>query len=172
MLKDYLEGGAHSLFLPDLPHYPAQAMAMLEQNATEHANQSLGFVGSSLGGYYATWLAEKFNAPAVLINPAVQPYHLLGQGLGENQNYHTGETYQLTQTHLDQLLALEVDVMQHPEKLLLLTQTGDEVLDYRAGVVRYQGAEQVVIEGGDHGFSNYADYLPQTVQFLERHQTA
>lgn len=172
LLKEYLADTPHQLFLPDLPHYPAPAMAILDEYVRRHRDQSLGFVGSSLGGYYATWLAERYRAPAVLINPAVRPYELLRPGMGMHENYHTGEIFELTAAHLRQLHDLELDELKHPENILLLTQTGDEVLDYRLGVERYRGSQQIVIEGGDHGFSDYADYLDQTVRFLEAHQTS
>lgn len=169
LLKKHLADGPHTLFLPDLPHFPQQAIEILDRHASQHCDQALGFVGSSLGGYYATWLADRYDAPAVLINPAVKPYELLRQGLGENRNYHTGEVYELTESHLQQLLALELDKIGQPEKLLLLTCSGDEVLDYRDGVARYQGAKQQIVNGGDHGFSEYAQFLPLTVKFLEEH---
>lgn len=171
LLKNHLQSTEHTLFLPDLPHEPAAARRLLVDYAGDLNHRPIGFVGSSLGGYYATWLAETFQAPAVVINPAIRPYELLRAGLGENRNFHTGEIYHLTENHLDQLRDLEIEQpLSYPERFLLLTMTGDEVLDYRDGVARYAGAEQVVIEGGDHGFSTYAEYLQQTVTFLETHQ--
>ena len=148
---------------PALPHRPAQAMALVEDWL--HAQtQAVTFIGSSLGGYYATYLAEAHASRAVLINPAVRPYDLLGPLLGPQQNLYTGERYELTPQHLVELRALEVEAL-HPERYLLLAETGDEMLDYRAAVERYAGARQIVLEGGDHSFSRFAEYIDTILQF-------
>jgi predicted esterase YcpF (UPF0227 family) len=97
-------------------------------------------VGSSLGGYYATWLAEKRGVSAVLVNPAVRPYELLRPALGVQKNLHTGKEYEFTERHLAELAALEVPAITRPERYLLMVETGDEVLDYTQAVARYRGA--------------------------------
>jgi hypothetical protein len=122
-------------------------------------------VGSSLGGFYATWLAERHGLKAVLVNPAVRPYEGLRELLGPQQNLHSGERYELTQAHLDELRDMEVAAITRPERYLLLVRTGDEVLDYRQAVERYRGCRQRVIEGGDHGFSDFGDYLDALLEF-------
>lgn len=149
---------------PALPHRPAQAMALVEAWLKEHAARTVTFVGSSLGGYYATHLAETHDARAVLINPAVRPYELLGLLLGPQQNLYTGERYELTPEHMAELRALEVETV-HPERYLLLAETGDEMLDYRSAVARYAGARQIVLQGGDHGFRRFGDYIETILHF-------
>jgi len=139
-------------------------MALVEAWLREHRPDPVTFVGSSLGGYYATHLAERHEARAVLINPAVRPYDLFAGLLGPQQNLYTGERYELTPQHIDELRALEVDTI-HPERYLLLVETGDEVLDYRSAVERYAGARQIVLEGGDHGFSRFGDCIDTILQF-------
>lgn len=148
---------------PDLPHRPAQAIALLEDLILQ-APDKPALVGSSLGGYYATYLAERHDLQAVLINPAVAPYRLLTPLLGPQQNFYTGETYELTEQHMLELQELEI-VHLHPERYLLLVQTGDELLDYREAVARYTGAEQRVIPGGDHGFQYFEQYLAVILEF-------
>jgi predicted esterase YcpF (UPF0227 family) len=159
--------GRRSEFVcPDLPHRPAQAIAALEDLVAGDAGEC-ALLGSSLGGYYATWLAERHRARAmrvVLVNPAVRPYKLLAQALGPQTNLYTGERYELTAEHLDELRALEVDAVT-PERYLLITRTGDEVLDYRDAVDKYWGCEQLVIEGGDHGFGDFERYLDRALAF-------
>lgn len=150
---------------PDLPHHPAQAMALVESLLAQIPSKPT-LVGSSLGGYYATYLAERHDLRAVLINPAVAPYRLLAPLLGPQRNYYTGETYELTEQHLAELQALEVETL-HPEHYFLLVQTGDELLDYRAAVARYAGAKQCVIPGGDHGFQQFENYLDEILAFAE-----
>jgi len=147
---------------PALPHGPAQAAALLDALATRHPHAAL--VGSSLGGYYATYLAEKHGLKAVLLNPVVRPYELLAPHVGRQKNLHTGEEYDFTTQHVAELRSLEVDRIS-PERYLLIAATGDEVLDYRAAVARYQGCRQIVIEGGDHGLSDFGNYGDAVIEF-------
>jgi predicted esterase YcpF (UPF0227 family) len=97
----------------------------------------------------------------------VQPYGLLADYLGPQKNLYTGEAYELTPQHIDELRALEVETVT-PSRYLLITATGDEVLDYRAGVERYAGCVQIVVPGSDHGFREFADYLDTVVAFWRR----
>ena len=155
-------GRGGDFLAPALPHSPAAAAALLAQLVRAHRDACL--IGSSLGGFYATWLVETHGVRAVLLNPAVRPYVLLAGEIGRQKNFHTGEEYDFTAQHLDELRALEVDSIG-PERYLLLVTTGDEVLDYRHAVERYRGARQIVIEGGDHGFSDFADHLDVVLEF-------
>jgi predicted esterase YcpF (UPF0227 family) len=155
--------GCNEEFLaPALPHSPAAATALLEQLVRTHREACL--IGSSLGGYYATWLAETCGLCAALLNPAVRPYELLAGSVGRQKNFHTGAEYDFTLQHIAELRTLEVGAIT-PARYLLLVETGDEVLDFRHAVEKYRGARQLVIEGGDHGFSNFADYLDAVLKF-------
>jgi hypothetical protein len=147
---------------PALPPSPAQAAALLEGLALRHPGAAL--VGSSLGGFYATWLAEKHRRKAVLLNPVVRPYELLAPLVGTQKRFHTGEEYVFTSGHVAELRALEVERIT-PSRYLLMVATGDEVLDYRQAVERYRGCRQVVIEGGDHGLREFADHLDAVLEF-------
>ena len=160
-------GLAQHYACPELSHWPAQAMAQLQALIAPHAAGSVTLVGSSLGGYYATRLVETMGARAVLVNPAVRPYELLASHVGPQKNLYTGEKYQFTAEHIAELRALEVDHIT-PERYLLITATGDEVLDYRDGVVRYAGCEQIIVNGSDHGFREFADYLDPVIAFWQR----
>ncbi len=164
VLKQRLEalGRGAEFAAPALPHGPAQAAALLDALATRHPHAAL--VGSSLGGYYATYLAEKYGLNAVLLNPVVRPYDLLQDHLGPQQNFHTGERYEFTGQHVGELRALEVAGIT-PGRYLLIAATGDEVLDYRAAVTRYQGCRQIVIDGSDHGMRDFGDYLETVLEF-------
>ena len=156
-----------SLFLIDLPFSPEEAMSLIEAHIASLKTDDWALIGSSLGGFYSTYLSEKYVKKGVLINPAVKAQVLLRARLGDNENYQTGDVFLLTEAHLKQLQRLYVEKLKQPANLLLLTQTGDEVLDYRQGVAYYQGSEQVVIQGGNHGFDDYADYLEATFNFLK-----
>jgi predicted esterase YcpF (UPF0227 family) len=164
LLKARMEafGRGAEFAAPALPHRPAQAAAQLDALVAKHPGAAL--VGSSLGGYYATWLAERHGSRAVLVNTAVRPYELLRTELGVQKNFHTGAEYEFTPRHLDELRTLEV-VRVTPERYLLVVATGDEVLDYRHAVEMYRGCRQIIVEGGDHGFSNFADHVPEVLEF-------
>lgn len=152
---------------PELSHRPAQAMAQLQALIAPYTASTVTLVGSSLGGYYATRLVETLGARAVLVNPAVRPYELLAPYTGLQKNLYTGEEYQFTAEHVAELRALEVDHIT-PERYLLITATGDEVLNYRDAVARYAGCEQIIVNGGDHGFRGFADYLDTVIAFWQR----
>jgi predicted esterase YcpF (UPF0227 family) len=156
-------GRGMDFIAPALPPSPAAASRLLDALAREHPQAAL--VGSSLGGFYATWLAEKFALRAVLLNPAVAPYDLLAGEVGRRRNFHTGEEYDFTRQHIAELRALEVASIT-PDCYLLMVETGDEVLDYRKAADKYRGARQIVIEGGDHGFSDFADHLDAVFDFF------
>ena len=147
---------------PALPPSPAAAKRLLEALVVAHPQAML--VGSSLGGYYAGWLAERYDLRAVLVNPAVRPYELLHGHVGMQTNLYTSEQYEFTAAHIEELRALE-QARVTPARYLLMLETGDEVLDYRQAVARYAGAQQFVIEGGDHGFGDFADHLEVVFAF-------
>lgn len=159
-------GKSADFCVPALPHRPAAAIETLEREIRQ-LQAPVTLVGSSLGGYYATWLAERHGLKAVLVNPAVDAPRLLAGYLGRQRNLYTGEEYLLTQAHLDELAALEVPAITRPERYLLLVATGDEVLDYRRAMEKYARARQIVVEGSDHGFSDFGDYLDEVLAFAE-----
>lgn len=149
---------------PELAHRPRQAIAQLETLIAASPHAPVSLIGSSLGGFYATWLAEKYGLKTVLVNPAVRPDELLRDYVGLQKNLYTGAEYELTEQHLAEMRELEVATIT-PARYLLMVQAGDEVLDYRQAVAKYRGAKQIVAEGGDHGFSNFADYLDTALEF-------
>ncbi|HAF54072.1 MAG TPA: hypothetical protein DCL01_02335, partial [Thauera sp.] len=85
--------------------------------------------------------------------------------VGTQDNMYTGERFEFTRAHIEELRAIEVPVITGPERYWLLVETGDEVLDYRHAVAKYAGARQTVLEGGDHGFSRWGDYLDAVIAF-------
>jgi len=147
------------------PHRPALAMAAIEAIASHTDPSRLAFVGSSLGGYYATVAAERYGARAVLINPAVQPDIDLQAHAGMQVNLHSGAPFEVTAAHFADLRAIRVARITRPARYFLLVQTGDEVLDYRRAVAFYAGAYQSVQGGGDHAFARFDDQIPAILRF-------
>ncbi len=158
--------GSAEVLVPSLPHDPALAMQLLEGCVGAAAVRPALLVGSSLGGYYATWLAERYGLKAALINPAVAPCdHLGAKFIGRQRNYYTGEEYDFTAEHVEALRGFAVTEVKDAARYLLLVQTGDEVLDYRLALRLYAGCHLVVQQGGNHGFENFAAVLPLILQF-------
>jgi uncharacterized protein len=149
---------------PALPPRAKDAIAAIEALMPRHPGAPSCLVGSSLGGYYATFLAEKHSTRAVLLNPAIEPHVGLRAFLGEQKNLHTGELYQLTEAHLREWRKLWVPCIT-PQRYLLVVETGDEVLDYRRALERYAGAEQIVVQGGDHSLQSFERHLPRILEF-------
>lgn len=167
-------GRGDAFACPALSVWPQRAMAQLQAQLDQARQQGreVVLVGSSLGGYYSSYLVEQAAGRgeplrAVLINPAVRPYRLLEQWLGDNSNLYTHEHYQLTPEHLRQLLALDSPPPREPERYLLLVQTADETLDYREAVAKYSAAAQFVQPGGSHGFERFEALIPAILAFAE-----
>jgi predicted esterase YcpF (UPF0227 family) len=155
------QGLADEFICPALPPGPREAVHLIQSVVRGEAPC---YVGSSLGGFYATHLVETRGGKAVLINPAIEPHVGLSAYLGPQTNLYTGEAYELTAAHLAQWQELYVPRVT-PERYLLLVETGDEVLDYRRAVERYRGAAQLVIEGGDHSLRSFPEHLPRILRF-------
>ncbi|WP_166357921.1 YqiA/YcfP family alpha/beta fold hydrolase [Pseudomonas akapageensis] len=156
-------GLADRLQVPALHHHPRQAIAQLE-SAIEALGRPL-LVGSSLGGYYATHLAERHGLKALLINPAVNPHQLFDGYLGPQQNLYTGETWELTHDHVRALAELEVAAPQDAQRFQVWLQTADETLDYRRAEQFYRACALRIQAGGDHGFIGFAERLPALLSF-------
>lgn len=146
---------------PQLPPSPREAMALVEPLV----RPGITVVGSSLGGYYATWLAERHGLKAVLVNPAVVAHLSLEKFVGPQRNLYTGESFDFTLDHVAELRNLEVAAITRAERYWLLAETGDEVLDWRQAAGRYAGVRQTVLPGGDHSFTRWADYLDGIIAF-------
>ena len=150
------------------PQLPASPKLAIEQALSLVRNvppAELTIIGSSLGGYYATWLAEQLGCRAVLLNPAIVPLLDLEQHVGVSTEFHSDKPFEFKREYIDELRAFAVPAITQPQRYFLIAATGDEVLDYRDMLAHYQGAQQCVIDGSDHGISEFAAYLAPVLAF-------
>lgn len=150
---------------PQLPASPRLAMEQAQALIAGVPADELVVVGSSLGGFYATWLAERIGCRAVLLNPAIVPQLDLEPYVGVTTAYHSDAPFEFKREYIAELRALEVPHITQPGRYFLLAATGDEVLDYRDMVAHYGGARQQVIQGSDHAISEFADYIDDVLAF-------
>lgn len=159
---------AQQLSIPTLPFEPAAAIVVAEQALFELQQRfkQVFIIGSSLGGYYATYLSQKYGVKAALINPAVRPFDLFADYLGPQQHYYDGNTYELKLEHIAQLQEFDCPIIQQPNLLFLLLQTADETLDYRQAAQLYQSCKGWYEGGGNHSFTDFLERLPMLFAFV------
>ena len=153
-------------YCPQLLASPKASMNMVVRRIDASKHDRLVVIGSSLGGYYTNYLAEKFTCKAVALNPAVRAPKELAAHVGMLTSYDTNEPYDFRPEYIDELKALQVESISNPSRYFLMAAKGDELLDWQEMVDFYKGAEQLVLEGGDHGISDYPDYLPKVLNFI------
>lgn len=156
-------GLADRFACPQLPASPAESIALVE--GTLRPGPADLLVGSSLGGLHAIVLAARHGCRAALLNPAVAPADRLAAHVGRQEPWHGGEPFEFTPAHVDELRALAPPALARPERCLLIAATGDELLDWREMVAFCRGARQVVIQGGDHGLSDFAEHVDTVLRF-------
>lgn len=165
MLGDYVRNCTENLgfVVPKLDDRPARAIAQVAAACEAVPVEDLTLVGSSLGGFYATVMAERLGCRAALLNPAVHPYQHFERYLGPQRNMYTGEEFVLTQEHVGELRAMDPGAITRPGRYWLFVETGDVVLDYRDAVAFYDGALQNVVRGGDHTLASFPEHVPELV---------
>lgn len=152
---------------PQLPPSPRQAMAMLMAGTAGWPRGSMAVVGSSLGGFYATWIAARTGCPAVLLNPAVHPARDLASHIGEQSAWHSPqETFFFQPEFVQELRDLDAGTLSRPERFYTLIAKGDELLDWREMSARYAGSQGQLLEGGDHALSDFDTHLAGVLRFL------
>ena len=155
-----------TLEIPQLADYPNDAVTIIEQQVNKHKGKKLRFIGSSLGGFLSTFMVEKYSGKAVLINPAVRPFELLGDFLGEHINPYTQHSFLLENKHIDELYQLNTPTLKPTSDYWVLLQTADEILDYRQAQTKYQHHKLSIEQGGDHSFQGFQRFLPNIFRFL------
>ncbi len=153
------------LLAPALPYKPVEAISLLEELLADKAGNTV-LMGSSLGGYYSIYLAQKYPVKVVLINPLVSlPIGFAEAFPGSYTNPYSGQDFEILPEDVRFLQELEVSDISRQENFLLLAETGDEVLDYRQAVASLPGARQIILQGGSHRFENFESVLPEIIQF-------
>ena len=155
---------------PQLPASPREAVALAMEIARRQLEgadspRALTVIGSSLGGFYATWLAEQLGCKAVLLNPAVEAARDLATQIGEHRMYHSDAPFVFLPEYVDELAAIHVPRITQPNRYFLVAATGDEVLDWREMRDRYAGCRQRIVQGSDHGLSDFAEWMPEVLEF-------
>lgn len=153
---------------PQLPPSPQDAMALLHAGIADWPAGSMAVIGSSLGGFYATAVAERQGCKAVLLNPAVDPARDLAAYIGEQTSWQNPDEHFFFEARfVDELRALQSGPLKTPHNYLAIIAKGDEVLDWREMAARYAGARVRLLEGGDHALSDFDTHLPAILDFLD-----
>jgi predicted esterase YcpF (UPF0227 family) len=153
---------------PQLPPSPRAAIELLRQGTSDWPRERMAVVGSSLGGFYATWVAEETGCRAVLLNPAVDPARDLGKHIGEHRAWHDPEErFYFAPEFIEELRALERGPLTGPGRYFAVIAKGDEVLDWREMTARYPGVRTRLLEGGDHAISDFDAHLDEVLAFLQ-----
>jgi uncharacterized protein len=161
--SDAREPPAIEFVCPQLPASPAQAMRLILDEVQPRAEDVV--IGSSLGGYYARYVAEHCGCRTVLLNPSITPALSLARHLGSTRAFHSDAPFEFRAEYLEALQRFAVPRVSHPERCLLVAATGDELLDWRDMVAAWQGAQMMVIEGSDHALSDFADHIGRVLEF-------
>lgn len=153
---------------PSLSYVPKLAINTLEEIIESYQkHDKIYLMGSSLGGYYSIYLADKYNLPAIIINPAVNPTETLKE-FGLKNNYYDNSKFECTKEHLDSLKIFEVKDVKN-ELYFLLSKKGDEVLDYKEAKKMFENSKSIIEDGGDHSFDDIAKHIKAMEVFLQNY---
>lgn len=169
MMAEHMQrtGRADEFVCPQLPASPSGAIELAQKICADCDPADLTIIGSSLGGYYANYLAEQFSCRAVLLNPAVQPPRDLASYVGVSTQFHSDEPFEFKAEYVHELPLYAVNKITRPDRYFLIAATGDEVLDWREMVAQYPNAKQLVIQGSDHSITEFAAYIDQVMAFCD-----
>ena len=154
-------------YCPQLLASPKISMEMVIEHIERTKADEMVVIGSSLGGFYANFLAEKYECKAVTLNPAVRASRELAPHVGMMTAYDSDEPFDFRPEYIDELSALQIESITNPSRYFLMAAKGDELLDWKEMVDFYRGSHQLILEGGDHGISEYAEHLPSVIEFIK-----
>ena len=164
LFRTYFKKTGQPFIAPSLSYVPHLALKTLEEMIESYGG-SVNLIGSSLGGFYAIYLAEKYGLKAVLINPSVNPDNTLMKAVGMAPNFYDESSFEWRESHIEMLKVCKVEPKKQ-ENLFVLLQKGDELLDYKEAVNRLPNARFVIEEGGSHSFENIEKYFDEIKGYL------
>lgn len=168
LLREYFEPKGVRVLAPDLNLAPDDVAQVLLQTASSVHNAPLVVVGSSLGGFYAAWLSQQLGSPCVLVNPAVQPWTIMQKFLGTQTIADGSRTLEVTESMAQSLRQYDCPELAHPERILLLLSTADEVLDWRLATTQWSKSPTILVNGSDHMMKDFDEYFGVVEQFITR----
>ena len=154
-------------YCPQLLASPGQSMDMVVQHIDQSKADRIVIIGSSLGGFYTNYLAERYRCKGIALNPAVYAARELEPHVGMMTAYDSEEPFDFKAEYIDELRALQVERITDPKRYFLIAAKGDELLDWKEMVAFYPGSKQLILEGSDHGIADYATHLPAVIEFIE-----
>ncbi|QOP42070.1 YqiA/YcfP family alpha/beta fold hydrolase [Sulfurimonas marina] len=167
LFREYFKTQGVKFLAPSLSFIPELAISTLEELIEVCKDEEITLMGSSLGGYYAIYLSEKYNLKAVLINPSIKPYVTLKKVLGNNASFYNGNcSFSWDEEQVESLKKFSVDV-NNKENYFLLARKGDEVLDYKEAEQKLKGAKMIIEDGGDHGFLDIDRHFETILEFIK-----
>ena len=154
-------------YCPQLLASPQESIDMVVKHIDQSKADRIVIIGSSLGGFYANYLAEKYQCKGIALNPAVYAARELEPHVGLMTAYDSDEPFDFKAEYINELRALQVEQITNPKRYFLIAAKGDELLDWKEMSTFYPGAKQLILEGSDHGIANYVDHLPAVIEFIE-----
>ena len=158
---------SYEWYCPQLLASPKQSMQMVVNHIDQSGADHIVIIGSSLGGFYTNYLAEKYQCKGIALNPAVYAARELEPHVGMMTEYDSDKPFDFKAEYIGELRSLQVEKISNPKRYFLIAAKGDELLDWREMVAFYSGATQIVLEGSDHGIADYADHLPKVLEFIQ-----
>ncbi|MFZ4063270.1 MAG: YqiA/YcfP family alpha/beta fold hydrolase [Polynucleobacter sp.] len=157
---------SYEWYCPQLLASPKESIEMVSRHIDQSQADRIVVIGSSLGGFYTNYLAEKYGCIGVALNPAVRAARELEPHVGMMTTYDNEEPFDFRAEYINELRVLQVQCITRPERYFLIAAMGDELLDWKEMVAFYTGSKQLVLEGSDHGISEYAEHLPTVIEFI------
>lgn len=164
-----LSSAAHvyEWYCPQLLASPKESIDMVVKHIDQSKVDRIVIIGSSLGGFYTNYLAEKYQCKGIALNPAVYAARELEPHVGMMTSYDSEEPFDFKAEYIDELRALQIEKITNPERYFLIAAKGDELLDWKEMAAFYPDSKQLILEGSDHGIADYATHLPAVIQFIE-----
>lgn len=155
------------VWCPPLPPSPRDAMRLVFEGLADWPTASMAVIGSSLGGFYASVVAERTGCRAVVLNPAIDPARDLARHIGEQTTWQKPEEhFYFRPEYVDELRDLAPTALTRPDRYAAVIAKGDELLDWHEMTTHYAGAHQLLLEGSDHALSEFNQQLPFVLRFL------